>query len=139
MTIDELNELVRTSFELVKKIKAIEDGELKLLKTELSRVDTQMIDVLTQSNLNNFKSPYGSVVRRRNYSVTCPKSNEDKEKLFAWLREKNMFNEYVSVNSNSLKALYNAEKELALESGELDFELPGVGPPTVMESITRRK
>ena len=53
--------------------------------------------------------------------VSMPKTDEDKEILFAWLNHKKIFLDSVSVNYQTLNSLYKEQKKLGKE-------IPGIGP-----------
>ena len=140
-TLDEFNALVKESFDLDSEIKSLENNTIKPLKARLAAADQKILAHLEALDVPNFKSSYGMVSRKKNWSCTVPKTIEDKKALEGWLKAKgeDVYYAYVGVNSNSIKALYNAERELALKNGDMDFSVPGVGAPKLMESITRRK
>jgi hypothetical protein len=93
-----------------------------------------------KSKPENYKAPGGTVYIKRIWQVKAPATDEDKAKLFDWLRQEGIFDRYATVNSNSLRALYMAEWEEAKKRGEgLEFSLPGVAPATLFETTETRK
>lgn len=75
---------------------------------------------------------YGSVSRTTKYSVTTPKDNDSKELMINHFRNlgKDFELTYLSVNSAQLNSYFNSNKEI-----NPDFLIPGVGEPTVRQSI----
>lgn len=77
----------------------------------------------------------GKVAVDNKESVTVPKTIEDKKALFAWLEKRDMFYEFVNVNSQTLNRLYNEEMEAALQRGELEVKIDGIAPPKPYQKI----
>jgi hypothetical protein len=55
-----------------------------------------------------------------------PKDLESKKMFFAYLENKGVFDELISVNSNTLNSWAQAEIDAAEEAGNFDFQLPGL-------------
>lgn len=72
-------------------------------------------------------------------SVRTPKDMESKQALFAYLRERGIFDEIVSVNSMTLNSLYKSLADEALKNGILDFKMPGVPEPKPYTNLKLRK
>lgn len=72
-------------------------------------------------------------------SVQTPKTPEDKEKLFEFLKSKDLFISMVSINSQTLNSLYKTLESEATAAGILEFELPGVPRPTPYTTLKLRK
>lgn len=140
MSVEEFGELCASSFELQKEIESIEKGPLKDLKTKLKSIDALIMDKLENMDVSNFSCKAGTVVRNRRFTVPTPKTREDKEAFFDWLKAKgdDVYFSYLSINSQSLNALYRTEQDLAAEEGNLDFKLPGIGEPGMLEYVSRR-
>lgn len=72
--------------------------------------------------------------------VTTPKSPEDKQKFFEWLKakhgEETMW-AYATVNHNSLNSLYNKEVEEAQLRGSL-ANVEGIEAPTLRKTLQVR-
>lgn len=136
----EFNKLCEESFDLKRKIEAIEKGELDSLEKQLYAVDNKILAELDAMEVNSFRSSAGLVIKTRRWSWQTPKSREAKEKFFAWLKEKGdeVYYQYMTVNSQSLNSLAKAELEAAKEREDLDFAIPGLPDPTFQDSISRR-
>lgn len=82
----------------------------------------------------------GVVTKKTSFSVTTPKTNEDKALLFKWLKENlgaDGFLAYASVNSASLNSLYNTMYEEA--TNKMEFKIDGVGEPTDRVTLSFRR
>ena len=84
---------------------------------------------------------FGRVTLSEQLSVTTPKSPEDKEKFFSWVRNEmgeDSYYHYMSVNSNSLNALYREKAdEYAAEGKVLNIE--GLEAPTSFTKLSFTK
>ncbi len=72
--------------------------------------------------------------------VTTPKTAEEKQLVFSWIKDKygeEVLTNMVSINHATLNSFYNQEAEKA-EDRSL-FEIPGLAAPTVVESASWRK
>lgn len=72
--------------------------------------------------------------------VTTPKSPEDKQKFFEWLKRKHgeeAMWAYATVNHNSLNSLYNKEVEDAVNRGTLT-DIEGIEAPTLRKTLQVR-
>lgn len=72
-------------------------------------------------------------------SVKTPKNNAERELFFEYLKEKGVYEDLRTVNSQSLNAFYKSELELALGRGELDFSIPGITEVLVVPKLSLRK
>jgi len=125
-----------TQREVVDRISDSLDIESKKLEALKSKI----VFMLDESGMEKFHTPgVGTVSVRNRFTVTTPKSLEDKEKFFQWLRERGIFTEVVSVNSQKLNSLYQEEIEKSLADGEPDFSIPGIPEPKVIKTLSIRK
>lgn len=64
--------------------------------------------------------------------VTVPKDPESKRKLFQWLRDNGVFEDYATVNYQSLQSLWKEEREQGRD-------IPGLGTPRVRKTLVLYK
>lgn len=141
-TIKNLENMVEQSYELAAEIKRIEKEELTPKKEKLALLDSQILAVLEEHEMKSWKGAKGHVIRQRRYSVTTPKSIEDKQAFFSWLKAKHgdtVFWDKMGIHSGVLNSLYNEEMEAAKEAGDFMFEMPGVGKSSYRDTLSRRK
>jgi len=119
--------------------KEAKEDELKEINGRLEALKQTAVNYLTELKRDSYRSPVGTVSIREYNTVATPKTDEDKMKLFDFLREKDIFIRYATVNSKSLNSLYKACLEEANQAGELNFEIPGVGAPKMHRDISFRK
>jgi len=138
VTIEELEALSSKIADKRAEIDAI-SLDRKKRDAELDELEATMMMKLEEAGKHSYKSEVGTVSITSRESVRVPKDLEAKRELFAYLQKKGIFEELVSVNSQTLNSFYKAEKALAEEAGEAFFQLPGVGEPTVDQIISFRK
>ena len=140
ISVQRLNEMVEQLATLRAEEEAL-DLERKKLTMKLDTLEGQLMEILEEQGMSSFVSPSGLINLVRKSSVTTPKTLEQKRELFKYLADRGVFEELVSVNSQTLNSFYRAEEAMALERGQFDFNLPGVGQPSVRNQLrfTRSK
>lgn len=112
---------------------------VKALNKQLDDLEIKCIGYLKELNRENYQSPVGTIYQIKKWRVSTPKTEADKEAFFAYLKERGLFNQYATVNSNSLNAYYASEFEAAKERGEFGFTIPGLSAPSLYETVGFRK
>lgn len=112
---------------------------VKNAQEKLDDLENKMIYMLKDAGLESFKSSMGTCTISNRTSVRIPQTVEDKLKLFEYLKQKNIFNELVGVNAQTLNSFYKSELEKAIERGDDEWKLPGVGEPVITETLYVRK
>lgn len=135
---NEIRELTGRAIELKEKIASLEH-DLKSLKSDYTEVSNQILKILDLTMLDKVSANGHLFYKDLRQSVTIPRTIEDKKRLFEYLQSKDMFYDFVSVNSMTLNALYKSLADDALKEGNLDFELPGVGKPTSYTTLKLKK
>lgn len=97
-----------------------------------------LLKMLEASELNSINAHGYTFYINSSMSVTTPKSYEDKQALFNFLKERGIFDDYISVNSKSLNSLYNKLAEEALENGIIEFSMPGIEEPKEVKTLRLR-
>lgn len=120
-----------------------EESQLSMTKKkvteELELAEKEMLEMLNQSGLKNFKSPVGTVSISHRTSVKTPKTEEDRQAFFEYLKSKGLYDTMISVNSATLNSFYKAEFEEAKERGDDDFEIPGIKEVTIDQNLSFRR
>lgn len=118
----------------------VASAALKEENKKLEKLEMKVLSYLKDMNRTNYPSAYGTVGIMRRTSVTTPKTPEDKAALFEYLRAKGLYESMVGVNSQTLNSFYRQELEIAEAEGRVaDFRIPGLGEPTISETVTFRK
>lgn len=113
---------------------------MKPLQEELDKLDARILEELESTGKSSYKSNCGTVMRSRTYSVRVPVTDEAKRQFFGWLESKGpeVYWRYTTVNSQSLNSLYKAEREIAVEEGDVDWTIPGLEAPTLRVTLSKR-
>jgi len=133
-----LGDLVSQAAMCKEAVDALE-RQLKVSKEALSTVSDKILKTLELMELENVRGHGLLFYKETKSSVSTPKTPEDKELLFDFLREQEIFTEMVSVNSATLNKLYKDFSEKAANEGILDYKLPGVGEPVIYTTLKIRK
>ncbi len=129
----------------VARIKELRDLETeinntkKALTAQLDEAEGKMMAMLEESQLKNFKSEIGTVSVTHRLSVTTPKLPEDRAAFFEFLKTRQLFDQMITVNSQTLNSFYKAEFEEAAKRGEDDFKIPGISGETITPILSFRR
>lgn len=140
LTVDQMNEHAKNvaakkeEYEAAKKISTA-------LGKELDRLEDQMGKMLLELGQDSFKTPFGTMIMTERTSFKVPQDEESRNEFFQWLKDKNIFESTITVNSNTMNALLKAEYAGARALGEdmVVFKIPGIDPPTVSVTASLRK
>jgi hypothetical protein len=134
-------EALNAQAELIAKLRDKDDEASRARKdvaNALEAEETKMIEMLSSCDLTSFKSKYGHAIITHRTSVKTPKTPEAQAMFKAWLKN-NHLEHLLTVNSNSLNALYKDELEAARERGDSDFSIPGIDEVTIKQSLMFKK
>ena len=138
VTVEELNQLVTDLFnKRIEKEKL--DEQLEEINAQVKRFEGKIIEYLDDLKLETFKGTAGTVTSYQKASYTVPKTPEEREKFFAYLKEKQIFDGMVTVNYNTLNGWAEKEFEAAKAEGNIFFSIPGLGAPTITKILSKTK
>lgn len=114
------------------------------LYKEFEAMEGKVVEALTQAGKRKyFVEDIGTVFFIEKLVVATPKTLEDKQKLFCFLRERHgetFLLDKQSINHQSLQKIYNDAYNEAVEAGVgAEFVVPGLLPPTANISLGFRK
>lgn len=141
ITIQEVESLVKQladQRELVENLKR----PYSEANAKLEEMEMQMIGVLKEMGKSSYKSEYGTVSSRLEYRYNLPQTPEARAEYFKFLRDKGVFEQLITVNSNTHNSFCKAEMESAIErdpESALTFRIPGVDEPKQREILSFRK
>ena len=136
--IEDFENIIRRAYELETEIKAAEELHVNPLKREAHDIELKILATLQHFNKKSYKTPFGMVIRAEKFSVSFPKDPAEKQKLIKYMGQEN-FIDMASINYNTFNSFYKDRLEAAVEEGNLDFEVPGVGKPKYVEHLQKRK
>jgi hypothetical protein len=140
VTVKDLDNLVAEMAKKKAEIEALEEQTTEKNK-ELAAMQAKAYNYLRELGREDFKSPSGSLSIRQSWSITLPKTPEDKAALFDWMKSKGIYDAYASVHATALKSLFMAERETYIKEGgdPMIFSLPGLTPAKLFETANFTK
>lgn len=132
----------------VRKLRELKDQytEASTKAKEINAVykeqEAKIISLLAQAGKTKYVvEGVGQVITTENLYVPTPKTPEQKQAFFNWLREElgeDGYYTYATVNSNSLNSLYKQKVEEYGERGEV-LDIEGLEPPTSHVKLSLRR
>lgn len=139
VTVEELDGLVQKMVE-ARKVCDEKQALLTEANKALAEIEQTFTKCLKELGRHNYKTPIGTVSLIEKWNYKMPADASDKKRFFEFLKEKGVFDHYATVNYQSLNSFCRQEREIAEQEGRaLEFTIPGVGEPTLYETITFRK
>ena len=126
--VNELEEICKKAFDLKEEIDG-EALELKKKRSELEELKAKLENYLEAIEKTTYHSNFGNVTAARRMSVSFPKEPEAKAQFLNYLKEQGVYDDMISVNSQSLNSYFRQEMENAAETGHYNFIMPGIGEP----------
>lgn len=105
-------------------------------------LEAKIVTYMKELERSDYQSEIGKAKITEKWRVKLPENDAEKLKLLAHLKERGIYEKYVTVNANALNALYFADEDAAKREGKgLDFSMPGISPPSLFEKakISRLK
>lgn len=119
----------------------IDEAELALSQksAKYKTLCNEIINMLEAMDISSVKMHGFNFYTQEKSSVKIPKTLEEKQMLFNYLKEINLFDEIITVHSATLNSLYKSLSEQEEEKGNFDFQLPGVEPATSYKSLVLKR
>lgn len=141
LTIDSLEAMAKS---LVDKRQEVEEKRkiYSEANAELDILEGNAVAILKEIGKKSYKSEFGTVTRTEKWRVTLPNTPEKRAEFFQFLKEKDLFDKLISVNSNTLNSLYMEEWASAKERNPEEavfFSMPGIDEPKLQETLSFRK
>lgn len=138
ITLKEFEDLCQLGFSQKEVINTLEFN-LKKEEEKLQTIKNNIMLILDKFGKAKQDTALGLVYISEKLSVSHPKEVEARAKFFEYLKSKGVFETLISVNSQTLNKLYREEREIALDEGKTDFNIPGIGEPTLIKTLNFRK
>ena len=139
VTVQELDNLIAEIAKL-REVTDTKKTELSQLNKELESMEFKAVAYLKELGRKSYKTDNGMITRVEKWRVNIPATPEAKNALFNYFKERDLFDKYATVNSNSLNSYFMEEWENAKQRGEgMDFNIPGVDAPKLTEIISFRR
>lgn len=138
ITVEDMNSKCK-EIAVLRAEEAVISAQRKQILDKLDEAERQMIEMLAESGLNSYKSPFGQAIITHRTSVKTPKTPDERARFYQYLKERNLYETMITVNSQTLNAFYKGELEQARERGDLDFKVPGINEVTIVPTLAFRK
>lgn len=112
-------------------IKAYEE-KISELNEQLAPLTKELIEIMEAMEISRFEGSKGKINLLKIDYVNNPQTEEDKAAFFKWLKEKNLFEDMVSVHHQKLNSFYKSQLEESIEKGE-PLNIPGLEPKQRLE------
>lgn len=140
ITVEEMNRhaeairLKEAEYETAKKVSTA-------LGKEVDRLYDTMGKMLLELGQDNFRTPFGTMVLTKRTSFKVPSTEESRDLFFNKLKELDLFDSMITVNSNTMNSFLKAEYANAEAAGEdmVTYKFPGIEPPTISVTASLRK
>lgn len=131
-----LNLAIESLGKIKNRLERIRDQEKKEVEIK-KQIESEILAIIERNGIKSYSCLSGKVEIRNNLSYKTPKTQQDKQALFEYIRTKgeDVFYELVSVNSQTLNAFCKREIENAAAENIFPFEVPGVGDPTSYKTV----
>jgi len=137
LTVKQIEAMIAESFRMKEQY-----AEAKKIASEyynkLSKIQAEVIEVLMDLGKTKYVSDSGTFSFKVNETFRVPKTPEDRERFFNFLKEKEIYEDMITVNSATLNSWAKLEIE---NSTELDYQIPGLekSPPSFKASMLKAK
>lgn len=140
ITVTELENAIEECF-LLKHAHDVKKEEASLAWEAYEEKQNRVRGMLEALGKTSYKAKAGSFSFTLTDSYKTPKTLEQKEAFFAYLKEKNIFDEMITVNSRSLNSYAAKEIEAEYDKGNFGFTIPGLekGEPAYRCSLRKNK
>ncbi len=139
VTLTELDKLCREFADTKEAIRGLEN-ERKEKESHLRDIQDRIMAHLSESGKHTYEvNGVGKLIMVSRTSVKTPKSPEDRAAFFDYLKNRGLFDDLITVNSQTLNAFYREELKNARENGQMDIDIPGLEPPKESAYLSIRK
>lgn len=131
-------EAVCSQIKDARQVEADIKNVLKEHQEKLSSLESKALEMLNELDKDSYRSNSGTIYRSSRVTWLVPKMPEERLAFFGYLREQGVFEQMITVHSQTLNSYCKVEAEKAKERGEV-LEIPGLGTPSIQENIGFRK
>jgi hypothetical protein len=107
-------------------------------KKKLNTLKEEVLRVLVHHEMDKYVVPYGTINITNRFTVSMPKLEEARNAFFDYLKTMGIFESIITVHSQTLNAFYKSKMEEAINEGNVDFKIPGIAEPKLVQNLTIR-
>jgi len=138
--VKELDEMLEECMTLKEEHKKIKDESAKVWH-KYEQKYAEIIAILENEERDSYRSDDVSFSYKVVESFKTPKETDQRELFFQYLKDRNAYDNLITVNSRSLNSFAQQELEMQELEGNYGFAIPGItkGEPYFSPSIKRLK
>lgn len=106
--------------------KAELEARIDEIQKRINTLENLIIEGMEDANIDKLSAHGKTFSVLYNYSAKTPKTPEDKQAFFGWLKEQGLFDSMITVNSQTLNSLYNRLRNDAIKKGDNFFTIDGI-------------
>ena len=135
VTVEEFEQLCAALFDQRQVVEEKKEA-LSVEQAKKTALEAKVQAYLVAMDRKNYKSKLGTVSIVREESWALPKTDADRAAFFTFLKDEGTFDSLISVHSKTFNSYVKEKYKLAQEEGRsVEFKIPGVGEPSVYESV----
>jgi len=115
------------------------EKQAKEVGAKIDEAEAKLLQHLRDAGMKSIKTNLGLVSINSKFSIRLPQGADEWEKFYGYLKEKGHYDGMITVSSQRLNAYYREELEQAKVRGDIDFAIPGLGEPSIHETLSFRK
>ena len=138
LTVQELEEKQKEVFEQRKTYEAAKKQSNEEHAT-LKKLEAAHVERLETLGKNSYRADSGLFSFRYTEAWKLGATLEERKEFFDYLKERELFDSMISINSRTLNTYAKKEAEVAESNGELDFQLPGLYKSDPVATVSLRK
>lgn len=123
----------------LKAARDIAKAAASLAEANYKAAASKMIQLMEEQELKSVVAAGFTFFPVNKETVSMPEDLGKKKEFFAFLEEKGVFLETVTVHSQRLQSFYKTLADEALQNEILDFRIPGLAEPKSYTSLGMRK
>lgn len=132
MEIKELKALTEELWRL-RSEKQAKEAEMKVIQENIQIAETKILNVFEAAEIDRFDGEHCSVFTTQYSSVKMPQESDMREKFFEYLKAKGVFEQLITIHSQTLNAWYREEEKNG------NYEIPGLEEAKVFTRLNVRK
>lgn len=109
-----------------KKIATELDKQKKEMTANKEEMQDLMGHIMDLLEVTSYKSKSGTITKREEPNYRLPQDDDSRKKFFAYLKEKGLYDQLITVNSRSLQSFVKQEVELAEAENNFGFLPDGI-------------
>lgn len=138
ITVDDIRRRTILLYELSQKKEEAKE-QLRQVSSSYDKLEAELLGMMEANELDRFDIPECMVLRGSRTSWKTPKTPGERESFFSYLKQQGVYENMITVNSQTLNAWAKEEEAAAVSRGDLAFEIPGLGQPTTTPTLTLRR